>query len=62
MRAHSPGKLRRVATVLRKAQPRIDIEFDRKGKEKTHAYVVFILLRGRRRRRNAVRSVRSVRY
>jgi hypothetical protein len=28
------GKLRRVATVLRKAQPRIDIEFDRKGKDR----------------------------
>ena len=28
------GKLRRVATVLRKAQPRIDIEFDRRARQK----------------------------
>jgi hypothetical protein len=28
------GKLRRVATVLRNAQPRIEIEFDHKGKDK----------------------------
>ena len=35
------GKLRRVATVLRKAQPRIDIEFDRKGKKRTRTLFLF---------------------
>ena len=36
------GKLRRVATVLRKAQPRIDIEFDRKGKDRKRTRTLFL--------------------
>jgi hypothetical protein len=56
------GKLRRVATVLRKAQPRIDIEFDRKGKDRNRTRTLFFVLSRDRRGRNAVRSVRNVRY
>ena len=36
------GKLRRVATVLRKAQPRIDIDFDHKGKDRKRTRTLFL--------------------